>query len=79
MGYFAKFKPLSAEKMTSLNYLLLPALMKCHSGRTWCDKAPDHDNFDVAAVFRACGEKLDRNSVPDYIQVVDETLRSISS
>jgi crotonobetaine/carnitine-CoA ligase len=38
----------------------------------------NRDNFDVAAVFRACGEKLDRNSVPDYIQVLDEIPKTAS-
>ncbi len=31
----------------------------------------DRDSFDVAAVFKTCSEKLDFNSVPDYIQVLD--------
>jgi crotonobetaine/carnitine-CoA ligase len=38
----------------------------------------NRDNFDVAAVFQACGEKLDRNSVPDYIQVLDEIPKTAS-
>jgi crotonobetaine/carnitine-CoA ligase len=38
----------------------------------------DRDNFDVSAVFAACREKLDRNSVPDYIQVLDEIPKTAS-
>jgi len=38
----------------------------------------NHDDFDVAAVFQTCGEKLDRNSVPDYIQVLDEIQKTAS-
>jgi crotonobetaine/carnitine-CoA ligase len=38
----------------------------------------NRDNFDVAAVFRACRDKLDRNSVPDFIQVVDEIPKTAS-
>jgi crotonobetaine/carnitine-CoA ligase len=38
----------------------------------------NRDNFDVAAVFQACREKLDRNSVPDYIQVLDEIPKTAS-
>ena len=38
----------------------------------------DPDNFDVAAVFAACRQKLDRNSVPDYIQVVSEIPKTAS-
>lgn len=35
-------------------------------------------DFDVAEVFRICREKLDRNSVPDYIQVLDEIPKTAS-
>ena len=38
----------------------------------------DRNNFDVAAVYQACREKLDRNSVPDYIQVLDEIPKTAS-
>ncbi len=38
----------------------------------------DRASFDVAAVSRACREKLDRNSVPDFIQVVDEIPKTAS-
>ena len=38
----------------------------------------DRDNFDVAAVFQSCREKLDRNSVPDFIQVMDEIPKTAS-
>ena len=38
----------------------------------------DRDNFDVAAVFTTCQAKLDRNSVPDYIQVLDEIPKTAS-
>jgi len=38
----------------------------------------DRDGFDVAAVFQACREKLDRNSVPDFIQVMDEIPKTAS-
>jgi crotonobetaine/carnitine-CoA ligase len=38
----------------------------------------DRTSFDVAAVFRACSEKLDRNSVPDFIQVMDEIPKTAS-
>lgn len=38
----------------------------------------DPDNFDVAAVFAACRQNLDRNSVPDYIQVVSEIPKTAS-
>jgi crotonobetaine/carnitine-CoA ligase len=38
----------------------------------------DRDGFDVAAVFQACREKLDRNSVPDFIQVLDEIPKTAS-
>jgi crotonobetaine/carnitine-CoA ligase len=29
-------------------------------------------------VFRACREKLDKNSVPDYLQVLDEIPKTAS-
>lgn len=35
-------------------------------------------NFDIAAVFQACRDKLDRNSVPDFIQVLDEIPKTAS-
>ncbi len=38
----------------------------------------DRDGLDVAGVFRACREKLDRNSVPDFIQVLDEIPKTAS-
>jgi crotonobetaine/carnitine-CoA ligase len=38
----------------------------------------DRATFDIAAVFRACREKLDRNSVPDFIQVLDEIPKTAS-
>ena len=38
----------------------------------------DRDGFDVTAVFQACREKLDRNSVPDFIQVMDEIPKTAS-
>jgi crotonobetaine/carnitine-CoA ligase len=38
----------------------------------------DRAGFDVAAVFQACREKLDRNSVPDFIQVMDEIPKTAS-
>jgi crotonobetaine/carnitine-CoA ligase len=38
----------------------------------------DRDNLDVAAVFSACRGKLDRNSVPDFIQVLDEIPKTAS-
>ncbi len=38
----------------------------------------DRDSFDVGAVFAACREKLDRNSVPDFIQVLDEIPKTAS-
>jgi crotonobetaine/carnitine-CoA ligase len=38
----------------------------------------DRDSFDVAAVFQACREKLDRNSVPDFIQVLDAIPKTAS-
>ncbi len=38
----------------------------------------DRATFDANAVFRACREKLDRNSVPDFIQVLDEIPKTAS-
>ena len=38
----------------------------------------DRGTFDVGAVFAACREKLDRNSVPDFIQVIDEIPKTAS-
>jgi crotonobetaine/carnitine-CoA ligase len=38
----------------------------------------NRDNFDVAAIFQACRDKLDRNSVPDFIQVLDEIPKTAS-
>jgi crotonobetaine/carnitine-CoA ligase len=38
----------------------------------------DRDNFDAIAVFRTCREKLDRNSIPDFIQVLDEIPKTAS-
>jgi len=38
----------------------------------------DRSTFDAAAVFQACREKLDRNSVPDFIQVLDEIPKTAS-
>jgi crotonobetaine/carnitine-CoA ligase len=38
----------------------------------------DRDSFDVAAVFQACRDKLDSNSVPDFIQVLDEIPKTAS-
>ncbi|RLQ21048.1 ATP-dependent acyl-CoA ligase [Seongchinamella sediminis] len=38
----------------------------------------DRERFDVGAVFAACREKLDRNSVPDFIQVLDEIPKTAS-
>ena len=34
--------------------------------------------FDAESVFRACREKLDKNSVPDYLQVLDEIPKTAS-
>ena len=34
--------------------------------------------FDVQAVFAACREKLDRHSVPDFIQVLEEIPKTAS-
>ena len=38
----------------------------------------DRGTFDVGAVYAACREKLDRNSVPDFIQVLDEIPKTAS-
>ena len=38
----------------------------------------DYDNFEAAAVFSACREKLDANSVPDFIQVVRKIPKTAS-
>ena len=38
----------------------------------------DRDSFDIAAVLQTCRAKLDRNSVPDYIQVLDEIPKTAS-
>lgn len=38
----------------------------------------DAASFDLAAVFSACRESLDRNSVPDYIQVLSEIPKTAS-
>ncbi|MEH6634239.1 MAG: AMP-binding protein [Halioglobus sp.] len=38
----------------------------------------DRDSFDIAAVLKTCRAKLDRNSVPDYIQVLDEIPKTAS-
>jgi carnitine-CoA ligase len=38
----------------------------------------DRDNFDLAAVFQICRDKLDRNSVPDFIQLLDEIPKTAS-
>ncbi len=38
----------------------------------------DRASFDVQAVFAACREKLDRNSVPDFIQVLEEIPKTAS-
>ena len=40
--------------------------------------AADPNHFDAAGVFRACREKLDANSVPDFIQVVPESPKTAS-
>lgn len=34
--------------------------------------------FNAAAVFQTCRDKLDRNSVPDFIQVLDEIPKTAS-
>jgi crotonobetaine/carnitine-CoA ligase len=38
----------------------------------------DPDSFDPAAVFSACSQKLDANSVPDFIQVVNKIPKTAS-
>jgi crotonobetaine/carnitine-CoA ligase len=38
----------------------------------------DRDSFDAGAVLQLCREKLDRNSVPDFIQVLDEIPKTAS-
>ena len=38
----------------------------------------DYDHFDAAAVFSACREKLDPNSVPDFIQIVRKIPKTAS-
>ena len=38
----------------------------------------DRASFDVQAVFQACRKKLDRNSVPDFLQVLDEIPKTAS-
>ena len=38
----------------------------------------DRVAFDPAAVFQACREKLDKNSVPDYVQVLNEIPKTAS-
>lgn len=38
----------------------------------------DRGSFDVQAVFAACREKLDKSSVPDFIQVLDEIPKTAS-
>ena len=38
----------------------------------------NRDSFDVAATIRACRENLDRNSVPDYLQVLDAIPKTAS-
>jgi crotonobetaine/carnitine-CoA ligase len=38
----------------------------------------NRDHFDVAAIFQACRDKLDRNSVPDFIQVMDQIPKTAS-
>jgi crotonobetaine/carnitine-CoA ligase len=40
--------------------------------------ATDADNFDVVAAFALCRDKLDRNSVPDYLQLVAEIPKTAS-
>jgi crotonobetaine/carnitine-CoA ligase len=36
------------------------------------------DRFDVAEVFAACRSRLDANSVPDFLQVVDSIPKTAS-
>ena len=38
----------------------------------------DRSSFDVSGVFRTCREKLDKNSVPDFIQIVSEIPKTAS-
>lgn len=38
----------------------------------------DSDIFDIARVYQVCREKLDRNSIPDFIQVLDEIPKTAS-
>jgi crotonobetaine/carnitine-CoA ligase len=38
----------------------------------------NRDSFDAGAVLQLCREKLDRNSVPDFIQVLDEIPKTAS-
>ena len=38
----------------------------------------ERSRFDVPAVLRACRDKLDSNSVPDFIQVLDEIPKTAS-
>ena len=38
----------------------------------------DRSSFDISTIFTACREKLDKNSVPDFIQVLDEIPKTAS-
>ncbi len=38
----------------------------------------DRDSFDAQAIFAACEAKLDKNSVPDFIQVLSEIPKTAS-
>jgi crotonobetaine/carnitine-CoA ligase len=38
----------------------------------------DPASFDATAVFEACKQKLDRNSVPDFIQLMEEIPKTAS-
>jgi crotonobetaine/carnitine-CoA ligase len=38
----------------------------------------DYDNFNAASVFAGCREKLDPNSVPDFIQAVRKIPKTAS-
>jgi crotonobetaine/carnitine-CoA ligase len=38
----------------------------------------DRDSFDAASVVQACRQKLDRNSVPDFIQLMDDIPKTAS-
>ena len=38
----------------------------------------DRGSFDIAAAIKACRENLDRNSVPDYLQVLDAIPKTAS-